>query len=662
MKSRWNDRDATAFKGDLEQRVYTSRLLGAETSLVLHGGGNTSVKRSVTNLFGEEEEILFVKGSGWDLETIEVAGFSPCRMDHLLRLARLPALSDAEMAVELKKSLINPSAPMPSVEAILHAIIPEKFVDHTHADALLSVTNAPRGEARVREIFGGRVILLPYVMPGFKLARQCEQQFKVLAGPQTIGMLLMSHGLFTFGETAQIAYQRMIELVTLAEEYLAEHSAWSLPSASQPSKDDPAALPGPEATRVDIAALRKATSEAAGGPMILNVDCSEPVLSFARRSDVVTVSQQGPATPDHVIRTKRVPLIGRDVEAYVAAYRQYFAEHGAATLTMLDPAPRVILDRALGLCSVGRSAKDASIVADIYRHTIEVIERATALGGWHALPARDIFEVEYWDLEQAKLRKGGQPPMFTGEVALVTGAASGIGKACVASFLSRGAAVVGLDRATTVAELHHRKDYLGLVADVTHEPQVNGALDEAVRAFGGLDLLILNAGIFPSSCPIANLTTETWRQVMAVNVDANFELLRACYPLLKLAPRGGRVVVVGSKNVPAPGPGASAYSSSKAAINQLARVAALEWGKDGIRVNSLHPNMVFDTGLWTPEVLESRARHYGVSVEDYKTNNVLHVEVTSRDVAELAAELCGPLFAKTTGAQVPIDGGNDRVI
>jgi NAD(P)-dependent dehydrogenase (short-subunit alcohol dehydrogenase family) len=314
------------------------------------------------------------------------------------------------------------------------------------------------------------------------------------------------------------------------------------------------------------------------------------------------------------------------------------------------------------MCTLGSSAKDARIVEDIYRHTMQVIARSVALGGWCALPAADIFEVEYWDLEQAKLKKGGAKAALIGQVALVTGAASGIGKACVDSLLKRGAAVVALDIAAAVITLHTRADYLGIECDLTEETQLQRALDRAVEAFGGLDLVILNAGVFPASRPLAELSPQSWHDLMRINVDANLALMRLCHPLLKLALYGGRVVIVGSKNVAAPGPGVGAYSASKAALQQLARVAALEWAEDRIRVNTLHPNAVFDTGIWTPEVLASRAASYGLSVEEYKKSNLLKVEVTSRDVAELAAELCGPLFAKTTGAQIPVDGGNVRVV
>ena len=660
MKSRWSDQDASHCAGDLALRVYTSRLLGAEPSLVLHGGGNTSVKSRITNLIGEEEPVIYVKGSGWDLETIEAAGFSPCRLQPLLALSKLETLSDPQMAAELRKSLTDVGAPSPSVEAILHAILPARFVDHTHADAILTMTNSPDGERRVRELFADRLVYIPYVMPGFKLARSCAEIYPAQAGRNTVGMLLLSHGLFTFGETAKESYERMIELVSLAEEHLAKRGAWTAVSAESPSAA--ATVQATRTARADIAALRKAVSDAAGAPMILSVHDDVGALAFASRPDVREISQQGPATPDHVIRTKRVPLVGRDVAQYAAAYRAYFRKHGNASLTMLDPAPRVILDPDLGLGTIGRTAKEAAIVADIYRHTMRIISGAAVLGGWQALPAQDIFDVEYWDLEQAKLRKVGSPPPLTGEVAVVTGAASGIGRACVTSLLSRGAAVVALDRAPTVTSLQHGKDYLGLVCDVTREPEIDRALERAVHAFGGLDIVILNAGIFPPSAPVSALTSETWRQAMSVNLDANLVLLRESHPLLRLSPRGGRVVIIGSKNVPAPGPGAAAYSASKAALQQLARVAALEWGADRIRVNTLHPNAVFDTGIWTPQVLAARAASYGLSVEEYKTNNVLKVEVTSRDVAELAAELCGPLFAKTTGAQIPVDGGTVRVI
>jgi rhamnose utilization protein RhaD (predicted bifunctional aldolase and dehydrogenase)/NAD(P)-dependent dehydrogenase (short-subunit alcohol dehydrogenase family) len=660
MKSLWNDEEAAPFRddrGELGLRVYTSRLLGRDKSLVLHGGGNTSVKIRERNLLGDEEDILYVKGSGWDLETIEEAGFAPVRLDPMIRLAGLDELSDPRMVNEMVTHMTRSSAPSPSVETILHAILPYKYVDHTHADAVVTITNTPGGEDRVREVWGDSVVVIPYVMPGFDLARLCARLFSAEAGPQTVGMVLLQHGVFSFGDTARESYERMIELVSRAEEYLAAHGAWALP-APPPVTDAPT-------SPTTITALRRDLSLVAGFPLILSSRRDARSLAFARRPDIAVISQQGPATPDHVIRTKRFPMLGRDAAAWAEEYRRYFAEHSSQARqpkTILDPAPRLVLDPELGLLAAGRRATDAAIAAEIYDHTMDIIERAELLGGWRALPPRDLFDMEYWDLEQAKLKKAGKPPLFAGEVALVTGAASGIGKACAASLLARGAAVVGLDLNPAVTGLHGRKDFLGIAGDITDEDGVRRALAAAVDAFGGLDMLILNAGIFPPGRKLHELASEEWRRVFQVNLDANLALLRDAHPLLALAPNGGRVVVIGSKNVPAPGPGVAAYSASKAALIQLARVAALEWGKDNIRVNVLHPNAVFDTGIWSDDLIAARAAAYGLDAESYRCNNVLGVEVTSRDVAELAAEMCGPLFAKTTGAQVPVDGGNERVI
>jgi rhamnose utilization protein RhaD (predicted bifunctional aldolase and dehydrogenase)/NAD(P)-dependent dehydrogenase (short-subunit alcohol dehydrogenase family) len=657
MKSLWNDDEARQFAGELGQRVYSSRLLGRDKTLVQHGGGNTSVKLTEKNLFGEDEVLLYVKGSGADLEFIEPAGFAPVRQATLLKLAKLPALPDPEMVNQLRAAMTRADAPTPSVEAILHAILPYKYVDHSHADAVLAVMNSRDGEARIREIYGDTVVVIPYVMPGFDLARLVAEQFPVQGGPKTTGMILMHHGVFSFGPGARESYERMIDLVTRAEDYLAKHGAWNIAL--------PALTPGPVPLRRELAQLRHDIARVAGTPLLVAAHTDSRSLAFVRRDDIGKLSLQGPATPDHVIRTKRLPMLGRDIAAYADAYRKYFEAYNTQAKepkTMLDPAPRVVLDAQLGVCTLGRSAREAAIVHDIYSHTMDIVLRAARLGGYQALSPKDIFDVEYWDLEQAKLKKGGRPPVFAGEVALVTGAASGIGKACVESLLARGAAVIGLDIDPAVVKLHSRPDFAGFVCDVTDEPRLIQAIEHGVRSFGGLDMLILNAGLFPPGTRIEALSTNEWHKVMRVNLDANLTLLREAHALLKLAPNCGRVVVIGSKNVPAPGPGAAAYSASKAALQQLVRVAALEWAGDDIRLNTLHPDAVFDTGIWTEEVLIARARHYGMTVEGYKRKNLLKTEITSRDVAELAAELCGPLFAKTTGAQIPVDGGSDRVV
>src|SRR5579864_4291619 len=347
--NRWNDADAARFDGPLAQRVYTSRLLGQDHALVLHGGGNTSVKIRQPNLFGEPEDVLYVKGSGWDLESIEPAGFAPVRLTQVKRLATLERLSDAQMVQELRAALVDPSAPTPSVETILHALLPQPFVDHTHADALLAITNTADGEQRIREIYGDTVVVVPYVMPGFDLARVVAEVLPKQSSPKTIGLVLLKHGFFAFGETAREAYERMIELVARAGAYLERHGAWDV-------RGEPRLAVPPTAKPLDVARLRRAASEVAGFPLIAASHTGQKERAFAERADVREIAQQGPITPDHVIRTKRIPLIGRDVNAYKTSYEQYFAEHAAKAkepLSMLDAAPRVILDDELGLVTLG---------------------------------------------------------------------------------------------------------------------------------------------------------------------------------------------------------------------------------------------------------------------------------------------------------------------
>jgi len=597
-----------------------------------------------------------VKGSGSDLETIAIGGFSPVALEPARRLASLPRLPDPQMVNELNTRVLRADAPFPSVETLLHAILPHQYVDHTHADAVLAVSNAPDGEKRIREIYGKRAAVIPYVMAGFDLASYCAREFPKQAGKETIGMVLLSHGIFSFGASARESYERMIELVSMAEEYLKKHRAWQVDVSSKSEK---------QPSREEIASLRRAISDQAGFPVVVKTNQTSKFLGFAQHPQVEKLSQQGPATPDHLLYTKPVPMLGRDVNAFAKKYREYFERHAPQAKelkTMLDAAPRTVLDPELGFAAAGRTAREAAIVEELYDHTIDVILRAEALGGWRAVSEKHLFDIEYWDLEQAKLRTAGHPPVFAGQVALVTGAASGIGKACVQSFLRRGAAVVALDRNPAVASMWQRADVLGLACDLTDPAATAKALDDAVRAFGGVDMVVLNAGIFPSSQPVQDITVETWQRTMSVNVEMHLRLMQLCHPLLRLAPRGGRIVVIGSRNVPAPGPGAAAYSASKAALNQLARVVALEWAKDGIHINSLHPDAVYDTGLWTEELLASRAKAYNMTVEQYKKKNLLKTEVSAKDVAELAAEMCGPLFAKTTAAQVPVDGGNERVV
>jgi NAD(P)-dependent dehydrogenase (short-subunit alcohol dehydrogenase family) len=420
---------------------------------------------------------------------------------------------------------------------------------------------------------------------------------------------------------------------------------------------------------VAVAELRRDVSEAAGRPMVMRRATGPASRRFASRADLATVAQVGPATPDHVLRTKRVPLLGRDVAGYAAAYRAYVERHrhrlGSRALVPVDPAPRVVIDPELGVLAAGRTAREAAATAEIAEHTIWVIERAAELGGYASASEPDVFDVEYWELEQAKLARQPPPRPLAGRAALVTGAASGIGRACARALLAEGAAVVGVDVSEAIDDVAGSDGdpaYAAVRGDVTDPDVVAALVARAVGDFGGLDVLVINAGVFPPSAPVAELPPDAWAAALTLNATAAALALKAAHPFLRLAPGGGRVVVVGSKNVPAPGVGAAAYSASKAALTQLARVTALEWGGDGITVNVVHPDAVFDTGLWDDAKIAERAARYGLTPEQYRTRNVLGTEVSSADVAALVVALCGPAFARTTGAQIPVDGGNDRVI
>lgn len=640
----------------LDELVLASQLLGRDESLVLHGGGNTSVKAPWRDITGNSIEAIYVKGSGWDLATIERPGFTPMPIDRLAALLELETLSDPDMMRELLAARLDPEAPAPSVESLLHAFLPHVAVMHSHADVIVTLTNLRDGESRIRDVFGDDVVVVPYVMPGFDLAREVRTAWPQQAHAGTIGMVLMNHGLFTFGSSSQEAYERHTALIARAHEYLDAIPATQVQHAAAT----------PCSCALELARMRKQLSEAAGRPMIVRRHTDDKVMSFVARPDMTSLATRGPLTPDHVIRTKRIPLVGRDISGYVDAYRDYYSvnRHRARTdITMLDPAPRVVLDPQYGMLTVGASTKDADIAADIYHHTIDVITTAEdRLGGWSPLEAHHLFDVEYWDLEQAKLRRAAKPQPFTGHVAVVTGAASGIGKACAAALLARGAAVVGFDISPNVAETFTSPSWRGIEVDVTDAEAQERSLEIAVDTFGGIDMAVLSAGIFGKTMPIAELDLEEYARVMRINLDATAISLNLLHPFLAESPVGGRVVLVGSKNVPAPGAGAAAYSASKAAATQLARVAAIEWAKDGIRVNTVHPDAVFDTALWNDEVLANRAASYGMTVEQYKTRNLLKMEITSAQVADTVVQLVSPAFAATTGAQIAIDGGSERTL
>lgn len=657
MESLWKDAEASEFLNDPKKmRAYTSRLLGKNPDLVLHGGGNTSVKLTEKDFFGHDVDLLFVKGSGSDLATIEVEGFAPLRIETLLKLAELEHLSDTDMVTQQRCVMLNPNAPNASVEAILHAVIPHRYVDHTHADSIIAITNTENGEQRIREIYGDRVMIVPYVMPGFVLARKIYEMTRGIDWSSLEGIVLMNHGLFTFDDNAKQSYEATIKLVTEAEDYLEKNGAnnFALPTSQSE----------PDLTK--LAELRKIVSRTRGTAVVTRWDRNPAVVGYSELQNIDDVGTRGPVTPNHSVRTKRIPMVWHEdtencVSKFAEDYRKYFETNKFEGLTCLEPTPRWIVWPGHGLVSVGTSYKEASAIADIAQHTAKVVQQAEGLGGWQALSPKEIFDVEYWELEQAKVKKNKAALPLQGKVALVTGAASGIGLAVAKKLHADGAAVIASDINPEIASMFEAADLVGHVCDVCNSEAIKNTVNFCVEKFGGLDIVVSNAGFFAQGNFIEKLVGEVWQRSLELNLSQHKNLMQHSYPFLKhgIDPT---FIVIGSKNVAAPGPGASAYSVAKAGLNQLTRVAALEWGVDNIRVNIVHPDCVFDTELWSGGVLEQRAEKYGMTVDDYMSRNVLKTPVKSIEVAGLISSLASPTFAKTTGAQFPIDGGNERVI
>ena len=654
MNNRWNAEQAASLINDpLNLRVYTSRLLGQDPELVLHGGGNTSVKITHDDFFGDSQDLIYVKGSGWDLEAIEPEGFAPVRMETLLKMAEIDDLSDTDMVTQQRAAMTDPNAPNPSVEAILHALLPFKFVDHTHANAVVALTNHTDGEARVREVYGDRVLIVPYVMPGFILAKTVAEIIKGKDLSKVDGLILMNHGIFTFSEDGKESYDRMIELVALAEDYL-------------PQGNDHLAKASVKEDLLGLADLRKAVSLERGVPVLAKWDQSEEAVGYSSLENIEDLSTRGPLTPDHSIRTKRIPAVigdnaASDVAAYAESYRKYFENNKEDGQQILPQDPRFAVWKDNGIVSFGASLKEANVISDHAFHTYRTVQWAEASGGWKPLNDKDVFDVEYWSLEQAKLKNSKVASVHQGKVAIVTGSAAGIGFACAKTLVDKGAVVIGLDLNPKIVDTMSAIGALGLVVNLTDEAAIVEAVNTVIRNYGGLDILVSNAGIFTAGAYLEDMEDENWQKSMAVNLTSHQRLLKHTIPFLKKGINSG-IVLVGSRNVNAPGAGAASYSCAKAALTQLCRVAALELAPEGVRVNIIHPDAVFDTELWTPEALQRSAERYGLTVDEYKTRNLMKTEILSANIGEMVSTMAGPVFGKTTGAQIPVDGGNDRII
>jgi rhamnose utilization protein RhaD (predicted bifunctional aldolase and dehydrogenase)/NAD(P)-dependent dehydrogenase (short-subunit alcohol dehydrogenase family) len=661
---------------DLALRVYTSRLLGQDPSLVLHGGGNTSVKSWVTELLGDVTEVLYIKGSGADLADIEPRGFPGCRLAHLRRCCERPSMTDEQMVAQLRGQMIDPASPTPSVEALLHAYLPAKFVDHTHADAVLSILDQPDSTDHAREVWGPGVLFVPYVMPGFALARRVAELWRGRSADETPTLMILDkHGIFTWGATAQESYARMIAAVTAAEEWIQERRA----DASRITMSVP---PAREVYAKVAPIFRGALARASGRSWITSWRSSPALIDFSDRDDLAEVSQIGCATPDHVLRTKAIPLVvpgpfegdphalrARLTEAiagYERGYHDYFRlASGARKVTKkeLDPWPRVVLFKGLGVLTLGKNKVDAEIAADIYEHTARIIEETTSLDGYQPVPVLDLFDVEYWSLEQAKLARGAAAEgALDRRVALVTGAASGIGLATGRALLAAGAHVVLTDRnaeamAKSAQELAARwpSRVLHAACDVTSFSDARRVAALAAEHFGGLDVVISNAGTAPMGALHTTIGDGALRGSLEVNLLGHQNVARAATEIMIAQDTGGVLLFNASKSAFNPGPDFGPYAVAKAALIALMRQYAIDLAPRGIRANAVNADRI-RTDLFGGGLAEARALARGVPVDEYFRTNLLHRETTVDDVAEAFVYLASA--GATTGGVVTVDGGN----
>jgi rhamnulose-1-phosphate aldolase/alcohol dehydrogenase len=679
MQSRWNDTEAQDFVSryakagvneDVALRTYTTRLLGSDPKLVLHGGGNTSVKTSAKDMLGEDVDVIHIKGSGWDMGNIEPAGLPAVRLAPLHKLRALDRLSDEDMVNYQRINLLDSTAPNPSVETLLHAFLPHKFIDHTHSTAVLALTDQPDGEAVVREVYGDKVAYVPYTIPGFALAKSVADVFD--KNPKVEGLVLLQHGIFTVGSTAREAYDRMIHFVTLAEERLGR----------QRKTRNAAKLPANIASLAEIApilrgavALDKNAMAGTAKRQILNFRNTKAVLDYVNGAEVSRYSQQGVVTPDHTIRTKNWPLVvpapeaGKleewskavhaAVDGFVAHYHDYFSRNNQKSPQKkkeLDPLPRVILVPGVGLFGVGASAKDAAIASDIAENTVDVITDAEAIGEYRPISEYDMFEVEYWSLEQAKLGKSNEKALAR-QVAVITGGGSGIGAATAKAMAAQGAEVAVLDRDLDAAKAVAKNiggKALAVHCDVTDPMSVRAAFDAVVSAFGGVDIVVSNAGAAWQGT-IGKVDDETLRKSFELNFWAHQSVAQHATRIMQAQGTFGCLLFNTSKQAVNPGKDFGPYGLPKAATLFLVKQYALDHGKDGIRANAVNADRI-RTGLLTDEMVAARSKARGVSEADYMSGNLLKREVTAEDVADAFVYLA--TATKTTAAVVTVDGGN----
>ena len=658
----------------LGQVLLASHLLGSDRAVANFGGGNTSAKGTAADHVGREQRVMWVKGSGSDLATMAGADFTPLRLDEMLPLIERAEMSDQDMVAHLGRCQVDPSAPRSSIETLLHAFVPASHVHHTHPDAINVLAGTRDGERLIAECFGSQAAWVPYIRPGFTLAKQVGEAVRGNPGLRLV--VLAKHGLVVWGDSAEEAYRRTIAMINRTAEFVNTRTGGSArfggPAATAEAPGDllPAVLAG----------LRGAVSSEL--PKVLLVDTSPAVLDFVGSRDAAELTSVGAACPDHLVHTKRVPLwipfdprhegaevlgprIRERAAGYRDDYRAYFERNAGPDDRPGDPDARVVVIQHVGLVAVGTTTKAARLSRDLYQRAIEVMAGAHALGGFVSLDEAESFAVEYWPLELYKLSLAPPPGELQGRVALVTGAAGGIGRAVVEALAAAGACVVGFDldgggAAEALEPLGDRG--LAVTGDVTSEDEVAAAYVAAVEAYGGVDVVVSNAGV-ASSAPVEETSLAEWERNQAILGTGYFLVAREAFRVLRAQDRGGSVVFVASKNALVAGRNAAAYSAAKAAELHLARCLAEEGGAAGIRVNTVNPDAVLEgSRIWGSSWRQERADAYGIEpdqLEDhYRERTTLGVNILPEDVAQAVLHFAsGARSGKSTGNVLNVDGG-----
>ena len=671
MKNLWSDNEAKKYIQrytkddvpiDLALRVYSSHLLGNEPKLVLHGGGNTSVKTIVRDFVDLETSVLCVKGSGWDLGNIEPAGLPAVRLEPIQNLQKLKTLSDENMVNIQRANLLNASSPNPSVETLLHAFLPHKFIDHTHSNAVLALSDQKDGEKICRDLFGDIMGFVPYIMPGFLLAKEAARLYRT--DPSVKGLILLNHGIFTFAQTAKESYNLMIKMVSRAERYIKQKQFKSFLQIKLPIK---------MAKVHDIAPILRGVMQCDGKAMIMDFRTSPEIRKFVCGKQIRRYAVQGTATPDHVIRIKQKPFIApiaeqgkldkfaRDSEAemlkYVHDYKSYFNRNNkrfGGEKTELDPIPRMILVPGVGVFGLGNSAKSAEIAADLIETNISIITAAESIGTYNVISEEDIFDMEYWSLEQAKLGNK-KKKLLESRIVVVTGGASGIGEATAKAFKAEGAEVFIFDKDNL--ELKKTADLLGVIGlccDVTNEKNVDSAFNTVIREAGGVDIVVSNAGAAWQG-KIGDVNNDILRKSFELNFWSHQIVAQNAVRVMRLQNTGGCLLFNTSKQAINPGRDFGPYGLPKAATLFLMKQYALDYAQYNIRSNAVNADRI-RSGLLTSQMIKERSKARGVNETEYMSGNLLKREVKACEVAKAFVDLA--TSESTTAAIITVDGGN----